>query len=56
MIWLFKKRKASLSAVQAAEIQRRETLKAERTKTDEMEKAVNGLLDDLLAKGFANGR
>jgi hypothetical protein len=55
MNWIFK-RKISLDAVRAAQKARQETIKSERTKTDEMEKAVSGLLDDLLTKGFHNGR
>jgi hypothetical protein len=53
MNWIFKRR-INLEAVRLADVARRDALKAERVKTDEMEQAVNGLLDTLLLRGLHN--
>lgn len=55
MIGFWRKR-PTLDEVRAVAEVRRETLKDQRTKTDDMEKAVSGLLDELLLRGLHDGR
>lgn len=54
MIGFWKRLRIPMQDVRAASAARREVLKSERTKTDEIDSAVSRLLDELALRGRKN--